>query len=604
MTRTAVHAWRTLLLLAVLAASLARVRSASASPALSHALLAKAQVDECFAGFGRDPLPFADVEARRCPRGATPRTNGAYVFSLARAPQSGAIWFGTRRVRSRVLSQPVAACMSSHSLALSLALARSLSLRSANQACTVIGTTLLDGGGAARALLLALGPRAELGDTAAWTCEFGRSRFAATFKPPPGAGLAALTPSLGDWRPPQVFSFDPATQKTTERTPRGEPLLNATLGMRSAGAVGDLVLMGGPNLAANFRGGEGSAIVLFAFRASTGAFLGARAFPQFSNIRRWHTWTPAAGSGGAPQLFTAVRAVSGARGRVLRWTGTPEAPFSYEEVGQLSEEGGYITEHAGRLFVSTWSDSSWTQTAGIWMSPPLAGATGLTAGAHSSWTKVFAMSDYDPDTVVATTQYLGALASFGDFLYVGSMTVPMLGAAAHAARRGPLAGAAFAGAARGIAVFRGSGFGTPAQGFELLYGERALPAWNGLAWVPTPTKLGLPLFGRSGFGNGWNTYTWSAAVHKGKLYMGTYDWSVMAAEAGMPGAAAAAGPGADLWRFDDTTSPAVAECVDGCGNSANYGIRNLLSDGATLYVGTANPMNRLASGGWELHAFK
>jgi hypothetical protein len=483
-----------------------------------------------------------------------------------------------------------------------------LSLRSANQGCTVIGTSLLDGRGAGAALLAALGPRAELGDTPSWVCEFARSRFRADFSPPHEAGVGTLPPSLGDWRPAQMFSYDVETKQVTERTPRGEPLLNATLGMRSGGAVGDLVLLGGPNLGANFRGGAGSAIVLFAYRASTGAFLGAKAFPEFSNIRRWHTWQPdaaATAAGASPQLFTAVRAVDGARGRVLRWTGTLDAPFSYETVGTLTEEGGYITGHDGRLFVSSWSDSSWTQTAGVWMSPPLSGATGLSAADGNAWTKVFSIDDYDPDPVVATTQYFGALASFGGYLYVGSMTIPFLGVAAHAARRGALAAAVNAGAAaRGIAVFRGAGFGTPAQRFELLYGERALPAWNGLAWVPTPTKLGPPRFGRSGFGNGWNTYTWSAAVHKGKLYMGTYDWSVVADEAGLPtGVMAASHHGADLWRFDDTESAAVAECIDGCGNAANYGIRNMVSDGNTLFVGTANPMNRIKAGGWEFLAF-
>ncbi len=86
---------------------------------------------------------------------------------------------------------------------------------------------------------------------------------------------------------------------------------------------------------------------------------------------------------------------------------------------------------------------------------------------------------------------------------------------------------------------------------------------------------------------------WSAEVHRGKLYMGTYDWSVVAAETGVPGGAAAARAnsfGADLWRFDDTASPAVAECTDGCGNGGNYGIRNMISDGTTLFVGTANPV--------------
>lgn len=54
-------------------------------------------------------------------------------------------------------------------------------------------------------------------------------------------------------------------------------------------------------------------------------------------------------------LFTTVNALKDPRGKVLRWTGTCEAPFSYEEVGFLTEGGAYIALHANRLFVTTWS---------------------------------------------------------------------------------------------------------------------------------------------------------------------------------------------------------------------------------------------------------
>ena len=86
------------LLLLAAAAAACGARSAAAAPALAHALLAKAPVDSCFAGFGQDAPPFANASARRCPFGSEPRVNGAYVFSMARAAQTGAIWFGTRRV--------------------------------------------------------------------------------------------------------------------------------------------------------------------------------------------------------------------------------------------------------------------------------------------------------------------------------------------------------------------------------------------------------------------------------------------------------------------------------------------------------------------------
>jgi hypothetical protein len=91
---------RMLPLLAALAAARPRHAAATgASPALSHALVAKAQVDECFAGFGRDAQPFADAAARRCPYGTTPRISGSYVFSMTQGGSPNAIWFGTRRVR-------------------------------------------------------------------------------------------------------------------------------------------------------------------------------------------------------------------------------------------------------------------------------------------------------------------------------------------------------------------------------------------------------------------------------------------------------------------------------------------------------------------------
>ena len=39
---------------------------------------------------------------------------------------------------------------------------------------------------------------------------------------------------------------------------------------------------------------------------------------------------------------------------------------------------------------------------------------------------------------------------------------------------------------------------------------------------------------------------------------------------------------------------------DGLGNFLNYGDRNMISDGASMFIGTANPMNLEPEGGWEL----
>ena len=57
--------------------------------------------------------------------------------------------------------------------------------------------------------------------------------------------------------------------------------------------------------------------------------------------------------------------------------------------------------------------------------------------------------------------------------------------------------------------------------------------------------------------------------------------------------------GADLFRFSGG-GKVYAESQDGLGNDRNYGVRNMVTDGTTLWVGTANPMNLDAKGGWEL----
>jgi hypothetical protein len=55
--------------------------------------------------------------------------------------------------------------------------------------------------------------------------------------------------------------------------------------------------------------------------------------------------------------------------------------------------------------------------------------------------------------------------------------------------------------------------------------------------------------------------------------------------------------GADLIRFSD--DDVRAESVDGLGNNRNYGVRNMVTDGERLWIGTANPMNLDPKGGWE-----
>jgi hypothetical protein len=112
----------------------------------------------------------------------------------------------------------------------------------------------------------------------------------------------------------------------------------------------------------------------------------------------------------------------------------------------------------------------------------------------------------------------------------------------------------------------------------------------------------------SGFGDRFNTYIWSLAVHDGWLYAGTFDQlgTLRDIPAQMLEFIKAflmrgrtAGPiellghaGADLYKTQDglTWYPVT---LDGFGNVGNYGFRTLMSVGQDLYVGTANPSDGL-----------
>jgi len=464
-----------------------------------------------------------------------------------------------------------------------------------------------------------------------WVCEFGQSQMVKRFPNLPGV--------LGDWRPPHVFAYDLAAGRLTERTAdiqRASDVdarrLATTVGIRAAGAHGGVALLGGPGL----QGG----INLFAFDTGTGGYLGSVNLAGYNNIRKFLV------AGGA--LYAGVAVSGGAGGRVLRWSGTPAAPFGFAEVGNLPSQAAELALHEGRVFVSTWpSGASPAATlaaappdptiAGLWMSPSLAdGEPGLTPADAGAWRQVWSAAQYEPDPVVARTYGGGALASYGGQLFWGTMHVPLLATVAHLTAYPPAdraaALAAVAGTQRAIAVFRGRNLAGPRPRIELLYGQSTLPAFDPAgnsgagAWRLAPTSY-APRFGTSGFGNPFNNYTWTMGVAGGSLYVGTMDWSYLAVQLvplvlgqlGVPAGGAALGRawrpelltprffGADLWAFPRAGKPAAAVATAGVGNYLNYGIRTMVPAGSTLYLGMANPMNlrtdptdRVPEGGWEL----
>ncbi len=197
---------------------------------------------------------------------------------------------------------------------------------------------------------------------------------------------------------------------------------------------------------------------------------------------------------------------------------------------------------------------------------------------------------------------------------------------------------------------------------QCLWGRKELSVYNPVekkyGEIPLPTGY-TPLYGDSGFGNIFNNYTWSMAEYDGCLYIGTMDWSYLAESVveqylktypfrdleplelldifdngwtfswaepfkeGILSLVEKGGgikkekgnvrqvpipdtdqimPGFDLMATDGEKWTMVTN--DGFGenlsaNYINYGLRNMVSDGISLFAGTANPMNIHPYGGWE-----
>ena len=545
-------------------------------------MLHKAVADECFAGIGSSANIFP-ADASQCAGGTTPKVNQGYVWGLTQFGNT--LWYGT----------------------------------SANQLCTVISS-----------VFAAAGIPAPAYQTNCYVCEFAKSNFLVNNPQVPAA--------LGDWRPPHIYSYDLRKSAMVDRTPN-DPLINQTMGFRSAGSSNGVAILAGPMLAPFNVVAPG--INLFAFNARTGAYLGSTTLPQYSDIRIWTKYYGV--------LYTGVQNSDGT-GSVLRWRGSLKHPFQFEVVGHLDNEAAYIQGHRGRIYATTWRNvnSRTSPLAGLYMSPKVT-LYGLSSPYASGWTKVWDVGQYEPDPITAAVTQGGALGEQGGYLYFGTLQVPFTAAMGHMMFQAPTAMTAQQAAKsinvtelattiinsqRAIAIFRYKGPDSKSangSAVELLYGDSMLPAYNIATgtWATVPNKMNAePKFGAAGFGNPFNTYAWAMANFHGKLYVGTFDWSFILSD--LLGSALdslnldnatvsdiinqfnyiylpkLSNYGADLWSFPNQNSAAVAESKYGVGNYMNYGIRTMVASPSALYVGTANPMNLLTNpdkppmGGFEL----
>ena len=562
-------------------------------------LLAKAQPDEFFYSIAKkNTLPWNPAIPKN-PGDRTNKVNQAYIWGMTKVANK--IWFGT----------------------------------AANVNCLVQGNYF-----------------DTTGTSSNWNeiCEYGRSWYSSALV----TNGMHLPAKIGDWRSPNIFCYDTASNSLTRidtlLPPEGSNLVWKTLGFRAAGSSKGVVILGGPSTVSN--GG----INLFAFSAASGAFLACTNLPQYGNIRKFavvngimYTTVGAEGEGAAD--------FAPGGGWVLRWLDdptTPGYPLAFQEVGRLDGGGAEICANEGRLFVGTWPslrttnmyDFADSTLAGLWMSPPIP-ADGLRPVHTGLWEKVWQADDYEPDPIIAKTYGCGAMAVYGGYLYWGTMHVPLTaygatyltyGSKTLGATNSDGVTALQLGTTRAPALFRGNNFaGGGAPNIQLLYGNNKLPVFDAqaLQWQVVNNNMGaIPRMGLAGFGNLYNAYIWSMAVYKNSLYVGTYDQSDIGSNQlamsqsntniinmlagyltnGTINISALnnvekelESPGADLYCFSSANTPAIAISKWGMGNWANYGIRNMIGDSSGLYLGTANPRNMLSLtnswyplGGWEL----
>lgn len=661
-------------------------------------LIGSASPDECFIAIG-DSAPISDDGT--CEPG-TPKTNQAYVWSLARSGSK--LWFGT----------------------------------GANVNC-LVGSTFL-------------GASNPSGLPGSYVCEYGQSEFLSnsgiTLSPPFDAWQ--LPEQFGDWRPPKIYVLDtnsesPLIEVTAGFSGRSKDLINTTVGLRAAGAVGSVVYLAGPALI----GG----INVFAFNASTNALVGAANLSDFSNIRNFRVYDG--------DIYAGVADSTLGGGSLLKFSGGVSNPLEVTTV--LNGNWGEIAEFDflnDTLYFGTWPNLSARVEAAVYrielsdldLSGPEPIQFDIAAEIPDpAIGRIWTASDYEPDSVIAMTYGVGALAAFDGQIYWGTMHVPYTSLLAKFAAYGPpiseqALAQDFLGTLRASTLYR---YSLPAEGEldrpELLYGNLFLPVCNPdpvpdppadppapltCTWTTQPNDFGLPRFGLAGLGNPFNNYIWSMAEFDQELYVGTMDWSYLIIPT-LPGSpdirifqasslvdsflgqidsaiealrlelasqslvlpdlvsaltalrdlltnvgnlltpcvdgencldarveaaaenlssiiteinelgdtpvpeqvaalvsdinavldsielllpdletfldsTASQFPdlrfGADLFRFTSNRELAAEDLsVDGLGNQMNYGIRTMVTDSDSLYLGTANPMNLSSNGGWELY---
>ncbi|MGW0993217.1 hypothetical protein ACWD5V_07875 [Streptomyces sp. NPDC002523] len=452
------------------------------------------------------------------------------------------------------------------------------------------------------------------------TCEFDIS-YDSTHDVLPAQGI------VGDAVPAQVWQHDIADGVSTNRTPTSEqcPELNTLAGLRAAGSVGNVVLIGGIQTTTEAGAQGGGTVMLLAYRADDAEFLGWRLFPEWNNIKNFVV-------AGGRLYFGVGLAEPGERGTgsgpnpptgsVQRWAGDAQDPFRFEEVGLLGNQPAYFTVHHDRIVTSTWAGTGSREHTGVYVSPPL---HELSPDTRTGWQLAFTSAQLFPDPITARSMVSFAVTSFDGWVYATFGIPSVEPSLTHHLTAHPdiprgslpdLARAYLRTSPAGV-VYRLKNPGALDQQVELLYGERAYwtyePGHGDDGWTLQDNLLHQePKFGGGGFGDRWNDYVgWGAAVFRGKLYMGTFNMTKIVRDITLNPVTGLLSHALDrpvsqlelwlartflfpddrvagqVWVFDDADSPAWPLTTSGFNNACTWGIRGVLPVGDEyLFFGT------------------
>ena len=448
-------------------------------------------------------------------------------------------------------------------------------------------------------------------ENSCWVCEYEK-------------GVRKGVGKNGDMLTPRVYMYNTRTGYVRDITPSTSKayVLEDCLGLRSAGAHNGVVFLGGPGLDSD----QGQTSTRSAFLAFdyNGAFLGQSEMSdvdgyKVTDVRRWLVYNDVLYCGVAIYDHDSGKT----RGAILRWYGDMSEPFKFHIVGFTANEAGEICAHNGRLYAGGWPTNNLRQPAIF--EGPVVPEGGLTPEMATEWEIKWKMSQYETNPANLTMEQCSMLRSYKGKLYWSIWYVQYAILATLSGTNiklsSPQGLAYILATMRQATLWRTGDF----SDVELVYGEEELPGYDwqkGEVILPRPNASGYkPLYGRAGMGRYFTSYIWAAEEYNGHLYFGTMSpeaciepavestlneeaKETLATFAALVGSSDAT-KGYEFYRMVDNDTPAETITENGFGNTAQYGVRNIVlaDNGSNMYLGTASPFNLNEYGGWRILKF-